>query len=223
MNLLEYAGILVRRGWIMVLLAVLTAGAAFWLSQQMTPVYRASMVVLMVPSRPDWGLQQASVQLLNSRAEYLRSAIVAAQVIDVLSLDLEPGALVGASTFIPNRDNMSIQIDVELPAPNDQEAAALINPIAGEWANQLIQYQNELNQEARREDRVQARVKDVPQISLQRPRLLVNVLIGAVAGFFLGAVLVFVLEFLESSIIRRYEDVERGGGLPVLAAIPAEN
>jgi capsular polysaccharide biosynthesis protein len=115
---------------------------------------------------------------------------------------------------------MSIQIDVDLEANNDQEADALINPIAREWANQLIDYQNELNQEARREDRVQARIKDNPIVSLQRPRLAINVLVGAVAGLFLGAVLVFVLEFLESAVIRSRADLDRLGQLPVLAAIP---
>ena len=38
MNLAEYGRILLQRGWIMVLLAVLTAAGAFALSQFVTPV-----------------------------------------------------------------------------------------------------------------------------------------------------------------------------------------
>jgi capsular polysaccharide biosynthesis protein len=219
MNLLDYLQILLRRGWIMLLLAIIAAGAGYVLSKQMTPVYRSSLVVLMVPSRPDFGLQQAAVQLLNSRAEYLRSSQVAEKVIDTLSLDMEPTFLLSRTTHATNRDNLSIQIDVELEANSDEEAARLINPVAEEWGRQLIDYQNELNQEARREDRVQARIKDYATISLQRPRLIVNLLVGAVAGLFLGAILVFILEFLESAVIRSRVDLERSQ-IAVLAAIP---
>jgi capsular polysaccharide biosynthesis protein len=39
-------------------------------------------------------------------------------------------------------------------------------------------------------------------------------------GLIIGVVIVFVLEYLESSIVRRREDVERSLELPVLANIP---
>ncbi len=220
MNLLDYAGIFVRRGWIILLLALLTAGTAFLLSRTMTPVYRSSQTILIVPSRPDWGLQQAAVQLLNNRAEYLRSSLVAQKVIDALQIDQEPYALLGNTTVAPNKDNMSIEISVDLPAHSDEEAARTLNPITQEWGNQLIQRQNEINQEARREDRVQALVKDNPSVSRLRPNVAVYTIIGGLAGLFLGAVLVFILEFLESAVIHRRLDVERSTQLTVLAVIP---
>lgn len=222
MNLLEYLQIVLRRGWIMVLLAILAAGGAYVFSRQMTPVYRSSQILLIVPSRPDWGLQQAAVQLLNNRAEYLRSELVAQKVIDALRLDMTPGTLLGATTITAIQDNTTIQIDVDLPAPNPEDAARLLNPIASAWGDQLIIYQNELNQEAQRQDRVRAQIQDNPRLSLLRPNMTINTLIGALAGFFLGGVIVFVLEFLESSIIRRRDDVERIGHLPVLAAVPGD-
>ena len=39
----------------------------------------------------------------------------------------------------------------------------------------------------------------------------------------LGGVFVFVLEYLESNIVRSKNDVERLLELPVLAAVPADN
>jgi capsular polysaccharide biosynthesis protein len=48
----------------------------------------------------------------------------------------------------------------------------------------------------------------------------VNALAGGVLGLLLGGVIVFVLEYLESSIVRRREDIERSMDMPVLAAIP---
>lgn len=220
MNLLDYARIFVRRGWIIVLLALLTAGAAFLFSRTLTPEYRSSQTILIVPSRPDWGLQQAAVQLLNSRREYLYSSLRAQEVIDALQLDQEPYTLLGDTIISINRDNMSIEIAVEAPATSDAEAAKTLNPIAIAWGQLLIDEQNRINQEARREDRVTARAKDNPTIARMRPNMLVNTLIGGLAGLFIGAGLVFVLEFLESAVIHRRVDVERVTELPVLAVIP---
>jgi capsular polysaccharide biosynthesis protein len=220
MNLLDYARIFVRRGWIIVLLALVTAGAAFLLSRMQTPVYRSTHTILILPSRPDWGLQQASEGLLNSRREYLYSSFRAQEVINNLQLDMEPYTLLSKTTISISRENMAIEISVDMPANSDEEAARTIVPIAGEWGRRLIQFQNEQNQEARREDRVTAREKDNPTIGRLRPNVAVNTLIGGLAGLFIGAILVFILEFLESAVIQRRADVERSTQLPVLAVIP---
>jgi capsular polysaccharide biosynthesis protein len=223
MNLVEYGRILVQRGWIMILLAIVTAGAAFLFSQQITPVYRSTQNILIVPSRSDFGLTQAAVQLLESRVAYLNSELVAAGIIDDLALDLTPGFLMSRTTITPNRNNLTIQIDVDLEAPDAETGARLINPITQAWGQALIDYQNDLNQEARSEDRIRSQAQDNPRLSLQRPNTTVNIAIGAVAGFFLGAVIVFVLEYLESAIVRRREDIERSAELPVLASVPHES
>lgn len=220
MNLLDYVRIFVRRAWLIVLLAVVAAGVTFVLSSKMTPEYRGSQTVLIIPSRPDWGLAQAAVQLLNSRKEYLSSSYRAADVIDQLQLDIEPYTLLGKTNIGVNRDNMAIEITVDMPANDDAEAARILDPIVRAWADQLVQFQNAQNQEARREDRIQTNIKDNPTISRLRPNLRVNTLVGALAGLFLGAVLVFVLEFLESAVIHRRADIERATELPVLAVIP---
>jgi capsular polysaccharide biosynthesis protein len=49
---------------------------------------------------------------------------------------------------------------------------------------------------------------------------LINTAAGGLFGAILGFVIVFVLEYLESSIVRRREDVERSLELAVLATIP---
>jgi capsular polysaccharide biosynthesis protein len=222
MNLIEYARIILRRGWIAVLLAVIAGAAAFGFSQLVTPVYRSSQTMLLVPSRTDLGLAEATIRLINSRRAYLDSNIVAAEIIDELQLDFSPQYLRGQTTITANGTNQSIQIDVDLPANSDEEAARLINPIAAAWGDALIEYQNELNQEARAEDRIRVVRQDNPQLSLLRPNVRIYTAIGAIAGFFLGAILIFVLEYLESNIVRRAEDLERNLELPVLAMVPAE-
>ncbi len=222
MNLIEYARIILRRGWIAVLLAVIAGAAAFGFSQLVTPVYRSSQTMLLVPSRADLGLAEALIRVINNRRAYLDSNLIAAEIIDDLQLDFSPGYLLGRTTITANGTNQSIQIDVDLPANSDEEAARLINPISAAWGQELIEYQNELNQEARAEDRIRVVRQDNPQLSLLRPNVRIYTAIGAIAGFFLGAIVIFVLEYLESNIVRRSDDLERGLELPVLAMVPTE-
>jgi capsular polysaccharide biosynthesis protein len=222
MNLIDYGRIILRRGWIAVLLAIVAAVAAYAFSQVVTPVYRGTQTILLVPSRSDNGLTLATVQLLNNRRSYLASSLRAQEIIDRLSLDYTAQYLLGQTTITPNRDNITIQIDVDLPANNDAEAKALLDPIVAAWGQVLIEYQTARNQEAKQEDRVRADVQDSPAISRLQPNERIYTAIGGIAGFFLGIVLVFILEYLESNIIRRRDDVENTLGLKVLAAVPAE-
>ena len=82
-----------------------------------------------------------------------------------------------------------------------------------------MQYRTDRNQQARQEDRIEASLQDNPVTVLARPNLRINTLVGFIAGFFIGGIIVFVLEYLESAIVRRREDVEIFADLPVLAAV----
>jgi capsular polysaccharide biosynthesis protein len=214
MNLIDYARILVHRGWIMLLLAVLAAGSAYFLSTQQTPIYRSTQKVLIQPSRNDFGLTEASRILLNSYEEYLYSELRAATVIDQLRLDMTPSDLLSNVTIQANRDRLTIQIDVDSTDPNQA------NDIARAWGNELERYRNDQNQQVRREDQIEASLQDNARATLNRPRPTINAVAGGVLGLLLGGMIVFVLEYLESSVLRRREDVERSLALQVLAAIP---
>jgi capsular polysaccharide biosynthesis protein len=218
MNLIDYARIILRRGWIAILLAVIAAGAASGFSQRMTPVYRGTQTILLVPSRSDLGLTESVIRIINSRRAYLDSDLVAQSVIDKLQLDYLPGYLRGKTTITPNRDSLAIQIDVDLPL----EDTATLERIVAAWGQELIDYQNELNQSAKQEDRIRTQLQDNPRVYKLTPNIPINTAIGAIGGFFLGAIIIFILEYLESNIIRRREDVENTLDLKVLASVPAE-
>lgn len=214
MNLLDYGRVLWRRGWIVILLAALAAGSAYFLSTQQQPVYRSTQKVLIQPSRSDFGLTESSRLLLNNLSLYLDSTFTAAKVIDALQLDMRPDALKGSVTIVPNQLSLSIEIGVDLP---DGELA---NRVAKAWGEQLVQFRNVENQKVRREDQVNAILQDNPTYTLLRPRPAINAVAGALLGLLLGGVVVFVLEYLESSVVRRREDLERALDMPVLATIP---
>jgi capsular polysaccharide biosynthesis protein len=214
MNLIDYGRILVRRGWIIILLALICAGSAYVLSRGQDPVYRATQRVLVQPTRADLSLTQSSKTLLAQYAAYLDSEFIAQRVIDNLRLDMTPGQLKSAITIAPLEISLEIQIDADLPD------IALAGSVARAWGEQLVRFREMQNQQARREDRIDAVLQDNPAIALLRPRPTLNAVAGAILGVLLGGVIVFVLEYLESNIIRRREDVERTD-LPVLASIPA--
>lgn len=222
MNLVEYGRIIVQRGWIPLLLAVLTAVGAYLFSQTVTPEFRATQVMLVVPSRSDNGLTLAAERLLNNRRAYLTSEIIAREVLENTEQDLTPGELLGNTTITANQQNLTIQIDVDLTAPTAADAQRLLDPIVREWGQQLIDFQNEQNQSARQEDRILVQPQDNPRFAQLAPRPTIYAAIGGIAGLFIGAIIVFVLEYLASNLVRRRQDVEALDGLKVLASVPAD-
>lgn len=217
MNLTHYVRILIRRGWIIVLAMIITAGAAFGLSKAQTPVYRATQKVLLQPARNDFGLTETLRILLRSYVVYLNTDQQAANAIDRLQLDMTPGELRSHTTISSDPTQLIVQIDV------DMEDGPLAAQIATELGQLLVEYRTEDNRDLRREDRIDAILIDTATYGLHSPKTKINTLAGAVLGMVLGGAIVFVLEYLESNILRSEEDVETFLGLPLLAAIPADN
>lgn len=213
MELNDYIRIIKRRWWIILLTTILTAGAAFAFSKMQEPTYKSS-VRLLITSRPDFGQTQAAQALIRDYAAWLRSSYRAEDVIDALQLDMDPMALLGEITIAPATDSNLIQIDVESSDPN------LANDIARVWGDQLIQFRNTENAGLREEDRIKAQFLDDPLAGLDSPNTKINTAAGAVFGFLLGLILVFILEWIESGVIRRTEDIERYLDLPVIGTIP---
>ena len=165
----------------------------------------------------DLGLTEATTRLMNSYQVYLNSTIIAQRVIDNLQLDRLPGDLLSDVTIQSDRNNLTVQIDV------DGQDCGTASRVASEWGNQLVIYRNQENQTVRQEDRIDAIPADAPKCPTSvTPNVAINTIAGVLLGAVAGVVIVFILEYLESSMIRRRDDVERGLELPVLASIPNE-
>ncbi|NDJ76295.1 MAG: hypothetical protein GYB65_08540 [Chloroflexi bacterium] len=216
MNLTYYLQILIRRGWIIVLAAVITAAGAYMFSQVQTPVYRASQRVLLEPARNDFGLTETLRIRLRSFVVFLNTREQAAIAIERLDLDMTPDEVLSYTTISSDPTQLIVQIDVDME-DGDQAAA-----IATEMGRLLVEYRDVDNRDLNREDRIEARLLDTATYGQYRPNTRINVLAGGVLGLLVGGAVVFVLEYLESNIFRRADDVERFLDLPVLAAIPAD-
>lgn len=217
MNLTYYLRILLRRGWIVVLAAVITAGAAYAFSRAQTPVYRATQKVLLQPARNDFGLTETLRTLLNSYVVYLDTNDQASRAIDRLQLDMTPGDVRSKMTISSDPTQLVVQIDV------DMEDGPLAAQIATAMGQLLVEYRTEDNRDLQRQDRIEAILIDTASYGQFRPNTRINVLAGGVLGVLLGGAVVFLLEYLESNIVRHKEDVQRFLELPVLAAIPTDD
>ena len=200
----------------MLLLAVIVAGAAYFLSRQQTPIYNASQKVVIQPSRPDLGLTESSKRILEPLVVIMNSETIAAEIIEENRLDMTPGQLKSNATIAADEFRLVIQFDVKSSEP---DVASLV---ARAWGLKLKDYRDAQNQLVRREDRVNAVLPDNPSVAQDSPRPKIMAVAGLILGLLVGGVIVFVLELLEGNIVQRREDLERDD-LPVLAAIPQEN
>jgi len=213
-ELRDYGRILRQRGWVIVVMAVLTAVAAFGFSKMQTELYESNLKMLVLPSRTDFGQAQAAKELLRSYEQWLYSRYRAQAVINELQLDMTADALLGDMKVASDNASFVIQMTVENSDPN------LANDIATAWGNLLIQWQNANNDKLQKEDRITIEFLDDPQASLSQPNTKINTAAGFVFGALLGVMIVFVLEWVESGIVRRTEDVERYLDIPVIGSIP---
>lgn len=216
MELRDYQRIIRQRGWLIILLALLTAAAAFGFSRLQTPVYAADLRLLVQPARTDFGQSQAAKLLLRGYVQWIRSSYRAAAVIDELKLDMTPEQLLGDVEVASDDSSFVIQLNVENTDPD------LAADIARTWGNLFVQERVEDNATQRREDRVDVEFIDNPQVSLDRPQTKINTLAGLIFGALLGLITVFVLEWIESGVVRRSEDVERYLDIPVVGTIPQQ-
>jgi capsular polysaccharide biosynthesis protein len=215
MNLADYLRILLRRGWIILLAVLLTAGSGYLFSKLQTPVYRATQKILIKPARNDFGLTQTLRQLMNSYTTRLNTEERAREVIDALKLDMTPEQLAGMVAATADLNNLTVNIDVDMTDGNIAEQVAL------EYGLLFYEWRLQENQPLHLEDRINAELLDPPRYGLFRPNTAVNVAAGALLGILIGGAAVFGLEYLGSNVVRRANDVERYLQLPVLGSLPS--
>lgn len=213
MRLSDYTRVMFRRWWVIVLLTGIAAVSAYVVSSRQPPMYRSTQLVLIQPSRADFGLTEAGRLLLNSMVVYLDSSRIAQRIIDDLQLPTNADTLMADKTIAPDTLRLVVQIDV------DSTDIATGEAVAEAWGQALIDYRNRLNQSVAREDRISAELPDKPRSTQIAPQPVLLTAAATVLGLILGIAAAFLLEFLESAVIRRREDFAQGD-ITLLASIP---
>jgi capsular polysaccharide biosynthesis protein len=218
MEIRDYLSILRKRGWIIIVLAVLAAGLAFGISRVQTQVYKAKATVSVVPARPDLGLGMTAKDLLRNFAVNIKTHKTARQVIDHAQLDMSTYDLLDKVEVNPVGDQFLIEITAEDQEPEVAKTIALA------FANEFVDERNAYYAQQDKSDRIEVKlVDDLIDAPLFKPKPLLNALAGGVLGALVGLLLVFALEWLEADILRTPAAVERTLGLSVLGTIPTES
>ena len=216
MDLREYARVLLRRGWIVIVVAIVGALGALLFSRLQTPVYRSTITLSAQPSRSsDYGQSLAIKNLLRLYGQQMRTKTIAQQVIDQLQLDIAPEKFLSGVEVSPNEADFTIQIAVK--DENIDKVQAMVQTLAENFV--LLHKQESLEMD--QNDRILVNILDnaTPPEKFS-PKTTINVIAGAILGALAGVLAIFVVEYIQSAYIRKPEDVERSLNLTVLGAIP---
>ena len=216
MDLRAYLSILKRRGWIILVTALLAMVLAGGLSLLQTKTYRATARISAVPARPDWGLGSSAKDLLRSFVLNINTHNMANQVISAARLDMSSYDLLAKLTVSAEPENFAIRIDAVDEDP--QVAAKIVLTMAELYVNERTTYYTTLDKDNRIEVKLVDSVIDAPPY---RPNVKMNLVAGFALGALIGALIVLLLEWMSGDVMATPDHVRRATGLPVLGAIPA--
>ena len=215
LDLRDYLNVLVKRGWIILLVAVLTAASTFVFCMVQTVTYRSSIQMNVLPARLDWGLQQVIKGLMRNYSGQIKSRTMAQAIINRQQLDMKVDDVLAEMTVSPIESDYLMQIDVD---DIDPQRARLIAQTAAEI---FVEDTRVYMLEQDKKDRVDVTIRD--QATPGRvfwPKTGLLTLAGGLFGLLAGALVVVGLEWLAADIIRDGRDVERRTGLTLLGSIP---
>jgi capsular polysaccharide biosynthesis protein len=214
MQLSDYANVLRRHWWVLLLTAAIAAVAAYGFSKIQQRLYRSEATYLVVPNRNDNGL---SIVLQNNMNSYKTMALAPIQlqkISEQLKLDHSADWLLKHVAIQPRLEDRVMIVQVDYPDP----------PIAERLANaigdNMVALVSSLNSSIEGTDKINMRVTQPARPAyLYRPQTRINVAAGGILGLILGLLLAFLLEALDNSL-KTPADVERFVGLTTLGAIP---
>lgn len=222
MNLRAYVAVLVKRGWLIVSVLVLSLAAAAASILLMTPTYRATAQLFVSTQISSGNLNQELFQGSNfssdrvkSYSELVNSPTVLEPVIAELNLPVTAPELAARVTAkVPLE---TVLIDISATSDSPEGAAALANAVSNSLANVVGQLETSTT---RGSSPVKATVVTPAVVppSPAFPSIPVNMGLGLLIGLIVGVGLAVTLENLNTSF-RDPADLAEISGLPVLAAV----
>ena len=218
MEISDYLRILRKRGWIILVVALVAAASAFGFSKMQTPIYSAKVKLSVVPARAtDWGSSNSLKDLLRNYAENIRTHTMAGKVIDREQLDMDTTTLL--SKLFVSPDSSTFTLELEARDRDPKVAMDIVNRMAIVFTEDRDQW----NQQQDKRDRIDVTMLDsVYNLGYTQysPQTKINTLAGGLFGVLVGVLVIFFLEWLEMDMIRTVSDVERATGVAVLGTIP---
>jgi capsular exopolysaccharide synthesis family protein len=204
-----------RRLWVILLVAALLTGLAVGFSSAQTPMYEASIQILVGQKR---GTNEAPVSvydlqgLTQTMANGVTSRPVAEAVIRQQNLQTTPEELLTNLSVEPIEGTQYIEVTYTDPSP--QGAQQIVNAVGDTFSKQISEVSPSANA-------ITATVWEraaVPDESVT-PKPVRNGLLALTLGLMLGVGLAFLLEFLDDSWDSP-EEMERVSGAPTFGIVP---
>lgn len=204
-----------RRIWIIVILPILSVLMAGYISiYVMKPVYESDVSIIIINSESNAGVTYddllISERLVLDYKEIIKSRAVTAAVIQQLMIeDLSPAKLAENIDVQSKNDTNIIEIKVKDEDP--RRAQKIVDKLSEVFQQKIFAlYEN------RNVKLVDSSVIPTEPVS---PKVLMIIIIAAVAGLVFAVLLVLFIELLDDTI-KTSEDAEERLGLPVMGIIP---
>jgi capsular polysaccharide biosynthesis protein len=207
-SLLDLLRLIQRQVWLILLVTVVCTGVALALTLALTPVYQASVKILVgqeqQTSTP--GSLGSDVQglqkLTDTVAEGANSTPIAEAVIQQLDLQMTPEDLLSNMSARPIRETQFIQIDYRDVSPNRAQLVA--NTIGEELSKQI----SDVSPSANAVTAIVWQQAEVPNEPVS-PNITLNIIVGLVIGLMLGFGFAFLVRYLDDTWSSR-EEAEQG-------------
>lgn len=212
-DLLEMAGVLWKKIWIILLCFCIGAGGmALYTKVMVTPMYQATATIYILSGdtisvgelqlgsqvSPDY------VEIAKSRTT-LKNTIARAGLEDKVSVS----ELAGGISVVSQEGTHFMQVSVT--NANAEYAQQLANTLADEMSDRVVTVMN-----MEKPSIVEKALKPEAPVS---PNLMKNVVIGGLVGIVLAAAVIILLYFMDDTI-KNEEDVRKYLNLNVLASLP---
>jgi capsular exopolysaccharide synthesis family protein len=207
---LEFLG---RRWWLLALGAIAAGAAAVFVTQQMTPVYRATVTMLVnktaTPGSIDYTDVLTSERLTNTYAQLVERPEVMTEVINRLDLQLPQSDLAKKIEVSTITDTQLLSISVKDADP--EFATTLANSVAQAFAD------DNASQLAPAGTVTIAKQAQTPRAPVS-PKMALNLSFAIILGMLVAGGLGLLLDYLDDTV-KGEDDVEVLTGTPTLATI----
>jgi succinoglycan biosynthesis transport protein ExoP len=220
----RYASVLRRNAWLIALVVVIALGSAALIVFTQTPVYRASMQLVVGQAGGDVQPVIGSTPLTQTMSNLLESDVLATSVIQNLDLKTTPEQLINDLHVSAQPDSAVLQVGYD--SSDREQAKVVLQEVASVYTNLVdeklgISSGSSGFQGGGAAPSIFATVFDPPHIEPNQvsPKTTRTLGFAAVLGLLIGLVLAFVRDSLDDRI-RSREDAEQVFGKQVLGALP---
>ena len=218
MELSEYLEVLIRWGWVIVLVTALCAGAAIGFGRLQTPRYTSLVELNVTPARLDLGLSQTVVNLLHNYVSGIQSETMARRVIERLGL-----AGWDAASLRSHIKAEAVEGEFKVKVEATDFDPAFAKRVAQATAELFVSDVQAFTAKQDPRDRLTATMLNGGAQTATRtwPKNRLLAFLGLGGGLVLGLLAALVLEWSRVELVQTAQEAENWLELPVLGSIPA--